>query len=121
MSQPNQRTEPSTELNRAKVLDDPRPRCWYCVRPGAEGTVALGAGPGGAVGTRVPICSDGVGCRDGKIYHGPLAAPHHRDDSCDYCGPVGSASRSAIIAEFDERASRRARRGAGNRGDNRAR
>lgn len=61
--------------------------CFYCMRPRPGGTAMLG-GPAGQGGTPIPVCAAGVGCRDGRIYHGPPhGTSHWPADPCEVCPP----------------------------------
>lgn len=83
MSQPRINSEQTDEPDRSiPVL----PCCFRCGRPGAGGNTRLGGYTAGG-GTRVPICTEGTGCNDGRIYHGPPATegPHLPDEECAAC------------------------------------
>lgn len=63
-------------------------RCFICGRADAESTMVLGGNTVGG-GTRVPRCGNGVGCRDGRIYHGPQGRPHWPNEGCEICERSG--------------------------------
>ena len=69
-------------------LFGPRPpRCWVCGAPEPRSWGVLGAStPNG--GTKIPMCAEGEGCKDGRIFHGPQGAPHFPDQDCPICGPA---------------------------------
>ncbi len=56
------------------------PRCWLCQRQNPGSTSTLGKD-----GCRVPVCAVGVGCRDGRIFHGPQGAAHYPGQDCPIC------------------------------------
>jgi hypothetical protein len=74
-------------------------RCWCCRRPCGPDTRILGGGTGAGHdgGTKVPYCSDGQGCRDGRVYHGPPWPSHGPEETCGGCalaGPTPAARRA---------------------------
>jgi hypothetical protein len=72
--------------------DSPPHICWFCQRPNPKGSRLIGSRLLGE--TRVAACAAGEGCNDGRIWHGPAAAPHYRDEPCKLCpGGATSAAR----------------------------
>jgi hypothetical protein len=83
------------DLSWATTDKRPVPHCMICGRRGATDSRPFGTG---ANAVRVPYCPVGKGCRDGRIYHGPQAAPHWPGDPCDYCATHGGPKTGKRIA-----------------------
>jgi len=61
-------------------------KCWFCRAPNPRGTDTLGGATANG-GTKIPVCAPGEGCKDGRIFHGPMGDPHYPDQDCRICGP----------------------------------
>jgi hypothetical protein len=88
MSQTEQRRDRSGDLSWAMSSEALAKRvahqCYICGRPNASSSTILGGNTAGG-GTKVPRCAEGVGCRDGRVYHGPLGMPHWSNEPCEIC------------------------------------
>lgn len=76
--------------------------CWFCRRP-ATGTDYLTCN---RTGTRaaIPVCVKGEGCQDGRVFHGPLAAPHWPGEQCSYCEKHGELFMDVCAGRLPSRA-----------------
>lgn len=82
--------------------------CYICRRPNAGSSMVLGANSAQG-GTRVPRCAQGVGCRDGRIHHGPpQGGSHWPGEDCEVCARESAGRRIADNAakQLDQRTNR---------------
>lgn len=94
------------EREAAQIARQVATKCFVCGRPNAGSTRPFGS----STGVRVPYCDEGVGCRDGRIYHGPQGYPHWPGEACPVCARQPADRMAGNAARRTTRTSNRSPR-----------